>query len=217
MVEITQAEGLPLVPLRIPSKKVNCNTFVEVQCGDEKFTTDTFRHTQKPTYNKVHTFTLNESISDSTPPLKVKVIHAGRTGKTTIGVVDVPLGALRGTKLENKFYQLKGQSGKAGRISMQLKYTDPNAGAGGGGGGAAAGADGDGGSTSVSGDGGGGMDVAGTEEEMALRKKNESLVKRDMGTLSSKPADYQIRVKVIQVGAIMSLHSLLVTTDHSHN
>jgi hypothetical protein len=72
MVEITQAEGLPLVPLRIPSKKVNCNTFVEVQCGDEKFTTDTFRHTQKPTYNKVHTFTLNESISDNTPPLKVK-------------------------------------------------------------------------------------------------------------------------------------------------
>lgn len=33
---LVQAEGLPIVPLRIASKKLNCNSFVEVQYGDEK-------------------------------------------------------------------------------------------------------------------------------------------------------------------------------------
>ena len=51
-----------------------------------------------------------------------------------------------------------GPNGKAGRLSMQLKYTDPNAGSGGGGGGASAGGD-----ASTSGDGGGQESAAATE------------------------------------------------------
>ena len=124
-------------------------------------------------------------------------------GKTLIGRTDCPLGALRGTKLENKFYQLKGASGKAGRLSLQIKYIDPNPSAGGGGSGGAS-APSDAGDAANEGAG----NAAATEEEMAQRKKNQSLIKQDLGNLSTKPADYQIRVKVIQVSNSLQLKSL---------
>jgi hypothetical protein len=100
------------------------------------------------------------------------VYHAGRTGKTLVGRTDCPLGALRGTKIENKFYQLKGSNGKAGRLSMQMKYTDPNAGGGGGGGGSQTDA------APASAGGSDELDVGATEEELAKHKQNESLVKQ---------------------------------------
>lgn len=125
-VTVTKAEKLPITPLRIASSKINCNSYVEVTCGPDKFTTGVIRHNTSPTYDKVHKFTLEGPITDSTEPVVVKVFHKGRVGSNLIGRCDIPLGALRGTRLDNKFYQLKGQSGKAGRISIQLKYTDPN-------------------------------------------------------------------------------------------
>eukprot|EP00040_Diaphanoeca_grandis_P011572 m.59384 g.59384 ORF g.59384 m.59384 type:complete len:2246 (-) comp22699_c2_seq1:263-7000(-) len=192
-VTIIKAENLPIVKSALAGRKLNCNCHAEAEIDGEKLNTKVIRHSKNPTWNHTQNFVLKGPLTASSQPLVIKVVHTGRVGKSIVGRCDVRLGALAGTRTEKKFFKLVGPSGTSGRIMVELKYTDPNPPAN-----APK-------SSTLNSDTT--QEESQVQSEMALRKKNESMVKIDV-PLSSKKGDFQIKIRVIQARGLQANNSI---------
>eukprot|EP00052_Salpingoeca_macrocollata_P020806 m.175674 g.175674 ORF g.175674 m.175674 type:complete len:2346 (-) comp21363_c0_seq2:105-7142(-) len=211
-VTVVEASGLKDVEKGglLKKKKTDVSDpFVVLELEGQTFKTEVKENDLNPKWNQTFTFKLSKPLSGSTPPLNVTLYDHQRVGKQEmLGKCEVKLAFLRGTTTDTAFHKLKNEDGSNGdgRIKLQLTYNDPNKGAG-------AVEGGDGAAAAAPGAADGAVDpndpnaAADREAKMEQRAKNRSL-RRSNISYSSKPCDFQLRVKIHEGRSLQSADSL---------